>query len=98
MNRFEFIEILVRLAREKFIIFGNMQSVAAATKRLIKTYILPMEAKLIPYEKWRYNELYTNEINDLLMANIFALRKLYYKVASIKDFPKKKNLMEIYNG
>ena len=64
--RFEFIEMLIRIAKYKFIDYGQMQSLEDATSRLIEKYVLPMKAKLVSYEKWRHELLYTNEVNELL--------------------------------
>ena len=47
--RFEFLEMLVRIAKGKFIDFGSMDSVSEALKRLLEKYVLPMEHKLIPW-------------------------------------------------
>ena len=47
--RFEFLEMLVRIAKGKFIDFGSMSSVSEALKRLLEKYVLPMEHKLIPW-------------------------------------------------
>jgi len=47
--RFEFLEMLVRVAKGKFIDFGSMKSCADALEHLIESFILPMEAKLPPW-------------------------------------------------
>ena len=41
--RFEFLEMIVRMAKGKYMDFGNMKSLSDATRRLINEHILPME-------------------------------------------------------
>ena len=57
-----------------------------------------MEDKLVPYQSWRQNELYCNEINDLLLSNVKSLKILYDSIANVKDAPRQKDLVEIYLG
>lgn len=47
-----------------------------------------MEEKVVPYEEWRKNQMYTNEVNDLLLSNMNALRKLYEQLVKIKEYPR----------
>ena len=42
LNRFEFFEILLRLAKGKYIEFGNETQLAYALMKLLQTHILPM--------------------------------------------------------
>ena len=47
--RYEFLEMLVRISKGKFIDFGAMNSEADALKRLLERYVLPMQEKLLPW-------------------------------------------------
>ena len=41
--RFEFLEMLVRISKGKFVEFGNMSSIAEGLEKLIITHVLPVE-------------------------------------------------------
>ena len=96
--RFEFIEMLLRLSKAKYVDTGELSSISESLEKIFVAHIMPMEEKLIAYQKWRYEQLHTNEINDLLLINLNALRKLYDFIAKIKDYPRQKNLCEVYLG
>ena len=51
--RFEFFEILLRLAKGKFMDFGEMTSLYDSTKRLLKEHILPLKSTLAPWQSFR---------------------------------------------
>ena len=46
--RFEFLEILVRIAKGKFIDHGKETNLAQALSILLQKYILPMHSQLMP--------------------------------------------------
>ena len=96
--RFEFIEMLLRLSKAKYIERGDLTSISESLEKMFTTHVTPMEGKLVSYSKWRYEQLYTNEINELLLMNLNALRKLFDWLAKIKEYHRQKNLIEIYLG
>ena len=52
--RFEFLEIIVRIAQCKFIEYGTMTDLAEATEKLIVEHILPMQSsQLIEWQGFR---------------------------------------------
>jgi hypothetical protein len=42
LNRYEFIEILIRLAKGKYIDFGKMKSLPQAVQKLFNEHVFPM--------------------------------------------------------
>jgi len=79
--RFEFIEILVRIAKGKYMDFSDETQLAYALMKLLQTNILPMQAKLPPLQSWRFDQLWCIEVSDLLEVNIRAIKKLYTHIA-----------------
>ena len=69
LNRFEFLEILLRIAKGKYIDFGKETQLAYAFTKLLQTYILPMLPKLWPLQSWRDEHLWTTEINEFFKVN-----------------------------
>ena len=45
LNRFEFIEILLRLAKAKYIDYGNDTNLSYAFMKLLETHILPLHER-----------------------------------------------------
>ena len=97
-NRYEFLEILIRLARGKFMDFGSMTCLADAMQQLIEKHVLPLESQCAFYQDWRHKELYTNSVNDILATNIKAIRKLYDKIASVQNAQRLNNMIDDYQG
>ena len=71
--RHEFLEILVRIAKCKYIDTGMISddNNARALHRLVNTHLLPVlqENKLPEWQPFRNVHLWTNDVNDLLVAN-----------------------------
>ena len=76
LNRFEFMEILVRLANIKFIETKKIKGFDEATAHLIEDYIMPNYTPE-PWQEFREKELWTIDVNDILEANQEHLRKIY---------------------
>ena len=95
--RFEFMEMLVRIAKGKFIDYGSETSLSAALERLIQEYVLPMGPRLVPWNSFRVEQMHANEVNDLLEVNLGGLRKLFDALARSKNWVRKRNLLEFYN-
>ena len=93
LNRFEFMEILLRIARGKYMEFSDETQLAYAMMKLLQTNILPMKAKLPPLQSWRNEQLWCIEVSDLLEVNIRAIKKLYAHIA-VSMFNKVKNRIE----
>ena len=91
LNRFEFLEILVRLADAKFVQTKKIKSVSEATKVLIEDYIMKNFTPE-PWQKFRDEQLWTIDVNDVLEANLENLKKIYqsyltqvHKFMDLKD-------------
>ena len=69
LNRFEFLEILLRIARGKYMDYGKETQLAYALMKLLQTYILPMVPKLWPLQSWRNEQLWSTEVNEFVLAN-----------------------------
>ena len=81
LTRFEFLEILVRVAKARFLQSGEETNITRAFLRLLHAHILPMNLKLIPWQEWREKELWCNEVNDELEVNIRGIKKLFDFIA-----------------
>ena len=75
--RFEFYEIIVRLAKTKFYERGDSPSISHAVERLIVDNILAHQHLKFGSKEWRHNCLWTVEINDLIRANLDKLKKIF---------------------
>ena len=51
--RFEFFEMIVRLAKGKFMDFGNIKTLDIATEKIIVEHVLPTDSKLVPWKRFR---------------------------------------------
>lgn len=69
LNRFEFLEILLRFAKGKYIDLGDETQLAYAFSKFLQTYILPMLPSLWPLQSWRDEQLWTSEINEFMTVN-----------------------------
>lgn len=75
--RFEFLEILVRLAKDKYITFDKKtDKLSEAFEMLVKQCLIANEVS-DPWSGFRTNELWTLPVNDLLEPNKTALNNLY---------------------
>lgn len=86
----------MRLAQAKYIDYGTEKSLATALQKLIQNFILPVKKNFTPWHEWRVNELWCNEVNDMLEVNIRAIRKLYDFIAKQK-FIKMRNRIDVVN-
>ncbi len=72
--RYEFLEILIRLANMKYVQKGNLgeNANARAFKRLINEHILPIESKVLfpAWQSFRDEHIWTFEVNKLLENNL----------------------------
>ena len=76
LRRFEFLEILVRLANIKYFETKIANSFAEATEKLISECILPNFAPE-PWQEFRDDQLWTMDVNDIFEANLGHLKTIY---------------------
>ncbi len=74
--RFEFWELLVRIANAKYREAGITKSYSEALSMLITERIIPF-AQLDPWQGFRDKELWTIDVNDILEANLDSLKKIF---------------------
>ena len=77
--RYEFLEIMVRMAKQKYLDKGTADTMAEAVNRLITQYIIPNTCEIMPWQAFRDNELWNLEIDDLFKANAEGIIAIYKK-------------------
>ena len=81
--RYEFYEILVRMANTKFAEKGQCKSVHDALQRVIDEFIMPNSVEKMEGQQWRINELWTLEVDLLFKANLKSIQKVFSKFSNI---------------
>jgi hypothetical protein len=74
--RYEFLEVLVRLAQQKYLNQGLAKTFAESFEKLLTERIVPL-AQPEPWQSFREKELWTIGVNDILEANLDGLKKIY---------------------
>jgi hypothetical protein len=77
MLRYEFIELLVRIAKAKYIDTGLHERYYNALDELFEVELVNYTRQMNPILEWRHQELYTLEINDCFFANLEGLKSIY---------------------
>jgi hypothetical protein len=68
--RYEFLEIIVRIAKIKYIENSKYaMSIAEATKKIIDEHIIPNFTPNIKWQEFRDEELWELEVDELLKTN-----------------------------
>ena len=82
LSRYEFLEVLVRLANFKYLETKTVGSFAEATDKLITDSLKHFHYE--PWQQWREEHLWTMDVNDIFEANIAPLKTIfnYYKSPS----------------
>lgn len=81
LMRFEFIEILLRIAREKYLTAGPAKTIDEAYQMILEKHVMPA-SRAGEWKDWRLRVLYTVEVNDVLHANLNLLAQLYSLVTT----------------
>ncbi|CDW72567.1 UNKNOWN [Stylonychia lemnae] len=76
LSRFEFLEILLRLANEKYKKTGVFNSYAPALQKFLEENLYPNIECTDPWG-FRETQLYTTFVNELLVRNDIGLKKLF---------------------
>lgn len=74
--RYEFYEILARLAKEKYYNSGTCDSIASAIDTFLN-HIYDYWDSYWSWQKWREEKLWTAKIDDLFKANLPALQRIH---------------------
>ena len=76
LSRFEFLEILVRLAQSKYKETGICSTYEDSVQKLLEEHVFP-NSNPDSWQEFRDDYLWTIEVNDVLEANLDGLKKLY---------------------
>ena len=76
LARFEFYEIIVRMAGIKYKESGKCETYAQAVKMLIEDDLMTY-FNVNKWQHWRETQLWTLDVNDLFEANLEALKKIF---------------------
>ena len=82
--RFEFLEILVRIVRGKYIERKRLTSISEGLTKLLTEHVLPSKDKYCTWQSFRDNYLWEFHVNEILEANIYLLENLYQKLSKTK--------------
>ena len=77
LQRFEFLEIVVRLAKAKYLETGMTKTFADAVNMLYLQNIQKYDRISEEWNGWRNKHLYTIQVSDLMEPNLPGLKKLY---------------------
>ena len=77
--RFEFYEIIVRIAQAKFVDTGVCHSISDATTHLIENFIMRYRYEKMEGQEWRDRELWTIEIDAFFKVNLKNINKVILK-------------------
>lgn len=75
--RYEWLEALVRLANQKYIVTKEMEYIEDAVEQLMKILHEKFGAKVSYWQDWREKNVWTLDVDDLFKANIVGLQKIY---------------------
>jgi hypothetical protein len=67
---------LIRISYEKYGRFGTFKTYASAFKQLLDKNVIPHSTHR-EWQEWREKVLWTVEVNDLYLANLENLRKIF---------------------
>ena len=74
--RFEFFEVLVRIARAKLIEPGTCKNYEEAMEVLFNDFLMNYP-KPQSWQQWRDDHLWTLDVNDVFEANLDKLKTIY---------------------
>ena len=80
LRRCGFLEIIVRIAKAKFVDNEMFSSIADATENLIEGYILANTYSAMTGQEFRDKEAWNLDMDDLIKANDEGLQALYRHV------------------
>ena len=76
--RFEFLEILVRIVRGKYIETKRLKTVAEGLEKLLQEHILPTKDAVYMWSSFRENILWEYHVNELFETNRTLIENLYH--------------------
>ena len=82
--RYEFFEILVRIAKTKYLERNICNTHWEATEKLILEFLLPNSIDKMDGQKFRDEQLWTLDVNDLFELNAVGIKTIYKKFGTNK--------------
>lgn len=80
--RYEFFEIICRMAKTKYVESGKVKRVSDAIEKLIDKFIIPNSVEVYEYQPFREKKLWNLDVEDMLVANTVGVSKLYTQYAT----------------
>mmetsp|Transcript_32354 Transcript_32354/g.42815 ORF Transcript_32354/g.42815 Transcript_32354/m.42815 type:complete len:151 (+) Transcript_32354:345-797(+) len=75
--RFEFYEIITRMAKTKYLESGAETRISVAVERILLEHVLPRGEIKMDSMKWREVFLWNLPVDDLLKANYDSLKRVF---------------------
>ena len=82
--RFEFLEILIRIVRGKYIETKKELTIADGLERLITEHILPTKDTGYTWQAFRNDHLWEYQVNELFETNLHLIEALYKQLKKLK--------------
>ena len=80
--RFEFMEIIARMAKTKYFDKGLCGTVWESCRKMIREYIIPNTVEAMEWQGFRDNQLWCLDVDDLFKANQVGVGKLFAAYAT----------------
>ncbi|CAG9323140.1 unnamed protein product [Blepharisma stoltei] len=90
--RYQFMEILVRISLDKFLKSGQATTASEAVYIMLNNHIKPNLSHILA-DKWRFSRYITEEVDNVLKANVSLLKAVYAKYSKLKVKPGQKPFM-----
>ena len=82
--RFEFLEIIARMAKQKYFERGVCKTVAESVEKLLVDFIIPNSIESMEWQLFMDNQLWTLEVDDLFKANQYGVDQLFKKFSTMQ--------------
>ncbi|CAG9334427.1 unnamed protein product [Blepharisma stoltei] len=92
--RYEFMEILVRIANDKYIRNKVCSTVGDAIEKLAQTHLIPVFSKY-DSNKWRYEKYLVEDVDLALKVHKMILDAIFKKYSGKKTLPGKKPFVSV---
>ena len=96
--RFEFYEIITRMARTKYVESSKIANISEAIEKILIEHILPNAPMRFESTEWRKTFLWTLEVDDLFKANLDNLKKVFQNIKGVKrlQYLKLKDMLSFF--
>ena len=96
--RYQFLEVWVRMAEQKYITSGNITSYAEAVEKILEEHLLPFITSndtLYNAQKWREDRYWNEECDTVLKSYLPILQGLYKRYSGLKSKPGQKKFTSL---